>query len=454
MNEALTGLRSPFVYFTDAVLRAPTIGCMLMCLAASLVGVIVFLRKESLLGESLSHSAYPGIIGAVIVASSFFGDKTSETWLSILIVIGAYATAFLGLKTISWLEERYRIRSDSALTFVLATFMGIGLTMASNIQFTHTALYRQAQSYLFGQAATMTDRHILMYAVLATISITIIVAFYKELQAITFDRDFARSLGLKVRSIDLIVFGLIVLAVVLGLRSVGVVLISAMFIAPPVAARQYTHRLSIMLVVAGSIGLISGFLGNYLSVEISSLLEEHYQGLRLALPTGPMIVLVASTICLVSLLVAPERGLLRRMVRIAGFRYRCTCENILKSIWHIGPRAPVTFQHIAKYQSVSSVYLRFILMRLILGGWVAKLSTGLYRLTKDGRIRAARIVRLHRLWELYLADELGIGVERVHRNAEEIEHILTPEIEEQLTLLLKNPQRDPHHQPIPPRQVL
>ncbi len=447
-------LRSPLNYFIDPVLKAPTIGCMLMCLAASLVGVLVFLRKESLLGESLSHAAYPGIIFGVVLAGFLFGDSPNETSIAVTVLAGAYVTSFIGLKVIAWLEERLRLRSDSALTFVLATFMGIGLTAASHIQFTHTALYRQAQSYLFGQAATMTDQHIYMYAILAGITIAMVLLFYKELQVITFDRDFARTVGFNVPFIDLLVFLLIVLAVVLGLRSVGVVLISAMFIAPPVAARQYTNRMSIMFLIAGTIGVVSGFLGNYLSVEVATVLEEWYPGLRLPLPTGPMIIIVASIICILSLLLAPERGLLRRLLRMARFRYDCLCENILKSIWLHGARAHIAFDEIAKYQGISRCYLHIILFKLMVDGWMVKMRSGSYRLTKDGRLRASRIIRLHRLWELYLTDQLGLGVERIHRNAEEMEHILTPEIEEQLTQLLQHPTSDPHHQPIPPRRPL
>jgi manganese/zinc/iron transport system permease protein len=447
-------LQSPLLFFTDSVLRAPTIGCMLMCLAASLVGVIVFLRKESLLGESLSHAAYPGIIAGALLTGTLIGDAASEEWLAVFVFLGAYTSAFAGLKVINWLEYRYHLRSDSALTFVLAAFMGLGITLASNVQFTHTALYRQAQNYLFGQAATMTDRHVYMYGALALLTIIIIMILHKELQAITFDRDFSTTSGLNIRLVDFLVFTLIVLAVVLGLRSVGVVLMSAMFIAPPVAARQYTRNFTGMLILAGLVGLISGFLGNYLSVELSEVVESYYPSIRLALPTGPMIILVACFFCFASLLFAPERGLLRRLLRIGGFRYQCVLENVLKCIWRFGPRHAASFEQIAQYQGVSRLYLHFVLFRLTLGGWVVRLKNGLYRLTRDGRHRATQIVRLHRLWEVYLADQLGLGVERVHRNAEEMEHILTPELEEQLTTLLNDPKRDPHHQPIPPKKTL
>jgi manganese/zinc/iron transport system permease protein len=240
-----------------------------------------------------------------------------------------------------------------------------------------------------------------------------------------------------------------VLAVVIGIRSVGVVLMSAMLIAPAAAARQYSNHLSRIFPLAAIFGLISGFLGNVFSVEISNWLSLKYPGERLAIPTGPMIVIVASLICLFSLMFAPKRGLLLRLGRIMLFRYRCMSENLLKAIWRIGPDKIVTFDEIAKHQSASAIYLHSVLFSLKNQGWIERVEDG-YRLTPEGVYRAARIVRLHRLWEVYLVDYLGVGAERVHRSAEEMEHILNPQLEAELTLLLKDPKHDPHHQPIPP----
>lgn len=440
-------------YFTDPVLRAPTIGCMLMCFAAALVGVIVFLRKQSLLGESLSHAAYPGVILGVIFAGMLSLSEDEESIVAIFIMSGAFISTILGMWTITFLERRLKVRSDSALCFVLSAFFGIGLTLASQVQFAYTSLYRQVQVYLYGQAATMTDIHILIYGILSAVVLAVVILFYKEIQSIAFDRDYARSLGINTKLVDAIVFVLIVMAVVIGIRSVGVVLMSAMLIAPAVAARQYTNKLYVMFFFAGFFGLASGFLGNYFSVEFTKRLAVNYPMARLSLPTGPMIVIVASIFCLLSLMFAPRRGFLLRLGRIAKFRYQCICENLLKAIWRFGPDQSVSFEDIEKYQSASTLYLRFVLWRLTHQGWIEKDPLGYYRLTQEGSLHAAGIVRLHRLWEVYLVDYLGVGTERVHRSAEEMEHIITPELERELTLLLKDPKKDPHQQPIPPKEI-
>jgi manganese/zinc/iron transport system permease protein len=276
----------------------------------------------------------------------------------------------------------------------------------------------------------------------------VITVFYKEIYTMAFDRDYAKSLGINTRAIDNIIYMLIVIAVVTGIRSVGVVLMSAMLIAPAVAARQYTNKLYVALIIAIFFGAVSGFLGNYLSITIGNHLAALFPAHRLTLATGPMIVVVASSICILSLLFAPERGLAVRYFRIALFRHHCLRENLLKSFWRYPENTDVTFDEIAKYQSSSSTYLRLVLAMLSYQGWLQKSSSG-YRLTPEGRLWSARIVRLHRLWEVYLVDYMGMGVERVHRSAEEIEHIITPELERELTVLLRDPKRDPHHQPIP-----
>ncbi len=447
-------LRNPLLYFTDAVLRAPTIGSMLMCLTAALVGVVVFLRKQSLLGESLSHATYPGVILGVVVAALLSVDPANSTVAATCIVAGAFLAALLGLWAIDLLERKVGVRSDSALCFVLAGFFGIGLTIASRVQVTHTQLYKQIQMYLYGQAATMTDRHILLYGLLSLLVIAVISTLFKELKVVNFDRDYATSLGISSGVVESLFFLLVVLAVVIGIRCVGVVLMSAMLIAPAAAARQYTHRLSFMFVLAGLFGVLSGFLGNYLSVELSLHLMTRYPGRWLALPTGPSIVIVASLLCLFSLLFAPERGLLRRLARVVHFRYRCMEENLLKAIWRINPEGSVTVKELLPFHTATRFSIWWVLQRACYSGWVRQSAPGSYQLTTDGSRRAAHIVRLHRLWELYLSDCLGMGVERVHPIAEEMEHIITPDLEKRLTELLDHPTQDPHDQPIPPSSSL
>jgi manganese/zinc/iron transport system permease protein len=428
-------------FFIDPVLRAPTIGSMLMCLVAAIVGVLVFVRKRSLVGESLSHATYPGVTCAILLAGVF---QIQET-LPFLILAGAFFSALVGFFVIDFLEKKMRVAPDAALTAVLAFFFGIGVTVASCAQSLYAHLYRQAQAFLYGQAATLTDTHVVIYGVLSLLVIFFISLFYKQILALAFDIQFARTTGLAGKCMEAAIFFIVVLTLVIGIRCVGVVLMASMLIAPAAAARQFTNKLYLMFVWAGIFGSLSGFFGIYLSTIFSQKIEIYY-----AIPSGPMIVLVSGCFALYALLFAPRRGLMIRYGRIMRFRMTCIEENLLKVFWRMRQEGhcPATLHAVSKNVSFSSFYLRVFLFKMRRQHALTK-QEGKYDLTQFGTKRGARIVRLHRLWEVYLVNSLGLNLERVHKSAEEMEHILTPDLEKKLTELLSDPKQDPHDQPIP-----
>lgn len=431
-------------YFTDPVLQAPTLGSMLMCLASAVIGVVVFLRKRSLLGEALSHAAYPGVVLSAIVCSWLF-SLNSEAPVFVILG-GAFVFSLMGLLLIDVLEKKGRVTSDAALCFVIAFFFGFGVLVASRIQFTHALWYKTVQIFLYGQAATMVSTHMFIYGLFAVAVCVVVALFFYPLRILLFDRDFASSMGVKRGWIEVLLSVLLVSAIVIGIRSVGVVLMAGMLILPAIAARQLTHQLSHLFVCAAGIGAASGFFGNYFSLQIPLWIQARFRGDGFSLPTGPMILLSAALLCVLCLVGAPKRGLLARAVRIIRFKEQCAEENVLKFLWR--SERDCGAKEVSAALGFSSIRARLALFRLCRQGWVICKDRGVRGLSKDGALRAARIVRLHRLWEVYLVF-LGQGVEKVHRSAEEMEHIINPELEEKLSELLGNPKRDPHAQPIP-----
>jgi manganese/zinc/iron transport system permease protein len=417
-------------YFSDPALRGPTGGTLLMCIGSALMGVILLLQKRTLLGETLSHAAYPGLIFGVALMANFF-PSFSEGWMILAQVAGALVSSLLGFAALEWMEKRGRVYSDTALAAVLSFFFGIGVVAMSAMQSFLPSWQTRVQMLLFGQAATMSDLHIwLSFAISLLIGCFVWIAF-RPLQALLFDRTYALCVGVKRSLLEKMIFSLLLLALLIGIRSVGVALVAGMAIAPAIAARAFSNRLKTIFWLAASFGAASGLFGNILSVELSIRYGS--------VPTGPVIILTGTAIALLSLLFAPQRGLVFKRIRIASFRLRRLEENILKGMWKrqefLGP---------------SSFSVRFALFRLIRNGWIEK-REGKLLLTLDGSRKAASIVRLHRLWELYLAKELQYGAAHVHKSAEEMEHILTPEMEERLTQYLAHPTKDPHEQPIPKR---
>jgi manganese/zinc/iron transport system permease protein len=433
-------------FFTDPLLRAPMIGGILMCITASLVGVIVLIRKRSLVGEALSHAAYPGIVVGAVIFGSFFSFL--EEWFSSFLLVGAFFSSLLGLFGLHFLQTRFRVKSDAALCFILSSFFGIGVLIASRIQYTHPLWYRQIQSFLYGQPATMTDYHTWMYAVLCLMVIAFLIFFYRSIQVVNFDPPFASSLGFSVKWVEVLFFCLLVLAVTVAIRGVGVVLLSGMLIAPALAARQLTHNLSKMFFFSATVGALSAFLGNYVSAEFPGWIASP----RLILPIGPLIILFGAGFCFLSLLLAPQRGLLVRWLRRKRFSKICEEENLLKILWKVKEGEQRTLLQLAKVRQRSSFSTWVILKRLSRYGWV--IQDGGYFLSKEGKMKASQVVRLHRLWEVYLV-HLGQSTEKVHASAEEMEHVITPELEKSLSEYLNHPQVDPHSQPIPkPKESL
>lgn len=290
----MKGMGSWLFFWQDPVLRDPTLGCCFLCLGVSLIGVLLFLRKETLLGEVLSHASYPGIALGALGATVWGGIRSHEELFFLGGILGgALLFCWLGVYCIQFLQKQQRIASDTALCFVLSSFFGVGLLVTSGLQFSFPHLYKQIFFYLYGQAATLREEHVWMAFGGSVVVISLILAFYKEIQLLLFDPLYAKSLQIPVRVWDQVLLFVTTLILLIGMRSVGVVLMSGMVVAPAVAARQLTHRLSWMFVLAGCFGVLSGFWGNYLSVQGTEWLTLLYPGERLILPTGPLIILVA-----------------------------------------------------------------------------------------------------------------------------------------------------------------
>ncbi len=445
-------------YFQDSVLQAPTIGSMLMCLIAALIGTFVVLRAKSLIGETLSHACYPGVIIALLLEHYFFQDAGHEITILLSVLIGATISSLLGMYLIDLLEKRFAVKSDSALSFVLSAFFGIGITLLSALQQDHPALYKELQAYLFGQAATMRTIHVVIYACFAVVIIFFIVLFFRDIQAVLFDPVFSEVSGIKRKRVEMLLFCCLVASVVIGIRTCGIVLMSAMLIFPAVSARFFTHRLSTLLVLAGFFAVLSGFFGVVFSHEASLYFWKEQGpgggmgGKVVSFPTGPMIVLCAAVLFFISILFSGKNGLVFKLYRKILFSWHCEQENLLKIMWKISSRksnANSSFQEIQEEWHRGLLSLRFVLFLLKRRGWLKERLKDEYTLTSLGMLWGRKIVRLHRLWEVYLVEVCKVAKDRVHLSAEEMEHVITPSIEKELTIILQNPRKDPHNNPIP-----
>lgn len=280
--------------WTDYTLRTITLGTAVLGAICGMLGSFAVLRKQSLLGDAISHAALPGIALAFLIT----GAKDSG-----ILMLGALVSGLIGTFWIRGITSKTHLKSDTALGLILSIFFGFGMLLLTFIQKQPNANQAGLDKYLFGQAATLVESDVQLMIIVTGISLFVMLLFWKEFKILLFDADYTKTLGFNTKFIDVLITFLIVLAIVLGLQTVGVVLMSAILLAPAAAARQWTNSLGTMVLLAALFGAFSGVFGTAISASQNNL------------STGPVIVLVAGVFVLFSFIFSPKRGLLFREIR-------------------------------------------------------------------------------------------------------------------------------------------
>jgi len=311
----------------------------------------------------------------------------------------------------------------------------------TSIQHSGNANQAGLDKFLFGNAASLIGADLWTALAVSTIVLTTAVLFFKQFQIYSFDPLYAESIGLPVKTIRFLLSFITVLVVTVGIQIVGVVLMSALLITPAVAGRYWTDDLKTMIFLASIFSVLSCIGGVLVSYNMAKM------------PTGPWIVVILSLCAVFSILFAPKRGFVFRWIESRRHQQKIKNENVIKVLYHLGEGAEDfhkfwTTENIQKRKRFNPEVLNSGLSALRKLDLVDKAGET-WKLSTEGLEEGKRIVRLHRLWELYLTKHLAIGSENVHQNAEAIEHIITPEIEKELAEFLEFPDRDPHDKEIP-----
>lgn len=422
------------------LLREPNVllvvvGSLILCGMSAIVGCFTFLRKRALIGDAVSHSVLPGVCLAFILS----GEKNPLYFL-----IGAIGSGMLSLLIMEALTRSKQTRPDTAIALMLSVFFGIGIVLLTSIQHSGNAAQAGLDKFLFGKAASITFEDIRLFTFSSLGILSIVFIFLRGFTTISFDEEYAVSVGFPVRWLRFILSFITVWAVSVGIQAVGVVLMSALLITPALAARMWTHSIRVMLFLAMLFGILSGYLGAFVSYTAP------------AMPTGPWIVVAATFIAAVSMVFAPQRGMLAQWLERRKNTNKTLEENILKLFYQIEEKTgetnkPILEEDLFNYRAFRKNQLRKGL-KLLADKALIQSHLSTWKLTESGEIEARRIVRLHRLWELYLQQHLNLDSDHVHDDAEAMEHVITPEIEAQLDEILGHPKMDPHNTVIPPRQ--
>ncbi len=415
----------------DPIFLKVVVGTTLLASSSAVVGTFSYLKGQSLVGDAIAHALLPGVVLAFML-----GDGKNPAYL----ILGALVSGLIAHYGIAFIQNRTKLKSDTAVSLVLSTFFGFGIMLMSVVQQRGQGQQAGLERYLLGKAAAITMLDVYTFSALALVLLLGVALFYKGFQLMTFNEDFAHAIGLPVGLIRVTFTVLTVLAVTIGIQTVGVVLMAALLITPAAAARAWTKSLPQMIVLAAVFSAISAVLGTLISSTITKM------------PTGPWIVIILGLIGFTSLFIAPEKGWLFKRKRALENRSKINRENIMKLMYRQeekrGKGNKLTSPQILSIRAMRDEALRVALKDLKKRLWIIEHIDG-FTLTDLGRMEGRRVVRLHRLWELYLTERLGMAPDHIHPQAETMEHVITPEIEALLIKELGMPQRDPHKSLIP-----
>ncbi len=401
-------------YNTNLVIAGTT----LLGLAAGVIGVFALLRKRSLTTDALSHATLPGIGIAFLVAGGLGMDGRSLP----ILLLGAAVSGVVGVLCIQFILRHTRLHEDAAIGIVLSVFFGAGIVTLSYIQNDASGSAAGLNSLIYGQAATMQRLDVVLMGGIAICAIIATACLLKEFTLVCFNDAFAKVDGWPVSLIDLLMMAMVVLVTVAGLQAVGLILVVAMLIIPPVAARFWTERLWLLVVLAGLIGALSGYFGS----AVSALFPRK--------PAGAVIVLTAGTFFAMSMIAAPARGVVASNFRRFSLRLRIAGDHILE-LAHLQDEARVSAEQFKELGDLRGwpAWLRpIIIWTLRRAGRVAGRESGAIVLTKVGLQRGARVARNHALWEQYLISYADIAPSHVDWSVDQVEHVLSDRLVEEL----------------------
>lgn len=418
----------------DANTQWVLFGTILLGVASGVLGSFALLRKQSLIGDAMAHAALPGICLAFLL----YGTKSIGWFL-----VGAALSGLLATYFIQVIINHSRIKEDTAIGLVLSVFFGFGIVLLTKIAQSQNGNQSGLDDFIFGQAASLVGNDVRVISGVAIVLLVVTWLLFKELKLFTFDRQFAQGIGLPTGLLNGLLMALIVSAVVIGLQAVGVILMAAMLITPAISARYWTDRLDRMVVVAGTIGALSGMLGTLLS------------SLANRLPTGPVIVLAATVIFLISLIFAPNRGLVSKGLKLYRIRKIVARETVLQTMYDLSEEAGQTkkslsfsIEELLSRRQMPARKLQSNLNRLQKEGYVICLENK-WSLTEAGGYEAYEIVLNNRLFEIYTMYEMKFAsLQFATNDVWNYKHIASPilhELEQLMAIHERTPKLNPNY---------
>jgi len=433
---------------------------MLSATACALLGCFLVLRKMSMMGDAISHSVLPGLAGGflvVLLIQDYGWWGNIDPRHPLVMLGGAAVVGLLTTLLTEWIHGLGRVDTGAAMGVVFTTLFAVGLILID----TATADHRvdlDPSCVLYGAIETtpldtvtllgMTmPRAAAVLGFVTAVNLLFIVVLFKELRISSFDPALATTLGVNAKLMHYLLMALVAVTTVASFEAIGSILVIAMLIAPAATAHLLTDRLGPMLIVAVVVGVVSAVVGHVVAITVPPLF-----GFR-DMTTAGSIATVAGLLFAVVWLIAPRHGYLSRKWRQVALGLQIVREDVLGMLYRLEESTgqAVTVER-SKLQAALDAPTWRLNRALAYLRRTKEIDAGRrgIGLTDRGRVAATSLLRSHRLWETYLADQMQLPVDHLHAPAERLEHVTTREMQAALDEAAAKPETDPQGKSIPP----
>lgn len=405
-------------------IRALVASCLvgIMC---GVLGAFIVLRNMSLIGDALSHAILPGVVIAFVIMSGYSAMG---------FFVGAVIAGLISAVAITWIQQNVSTKNDAAIGIVFTAMFSIGVIGISWIS-RNEGVHLDLKDFLFGNVLTVSNDDLALTAGITGFVILSITVLYRYLFISTFQSVIAETMGISVKLIHYFLMLLLSFAVVASLQTVGVILVVAMLITPASTALLLSDKLQFVIALSAFLGLLSAVTGLLAAIFFETT-------------PGPAMAVMATLFYLLAALFAPKKGVLAKFLVRYYQQQKVEAEDLLKQSFKLHTRSGLNLAALSVALGFTASKIRKHLRRLSNQGLILQRGDALV-LTSDGLARANALVRAHRLWETYLATQVGLGAGQIHEDAERFEHLLTEELLDEVDEKLGFPTQDPHGSPIP-----
>lgn len=284
--------------FSDYTFLLVMSSCAVLAAVSSMIGLVIVLQKESLVGDALSHAALPGVVIAFLIIQ----EKNT-----LILLFGAFISGIIAVGIIYFIKNNTKLPFDGILAVILSAFFGLGMVLLTYSQKLPNAAQAGLKSFIFGQASSIIAEDAKLIFIVAGASLLLFILFWKEIKIYVFDPLFAQNSGFGKVVMQGLISVIMMVVIITELQTVGIILTSAMLIAPGVASLQWTKKFSVAMLLAVIFGVVSAVIGTTFSAMFQNV------------PTGPAIVVVMTSITLLSILFG-TRGVLKQKVQHARYK--------------------------------------------------------------------------------------------------------------------------------------